>query len=74
MGGVYPEVAERKEHIRNVVRAEEERFYETLAAGTERLLEKIEGLKKRNPHPAPAKKLSCFMTPLAFPWISLKKS
>lgn len=46
MGGVYPEVAERKEHIRNVVRAEEERFYETLAAGTERLLEKIEGLKK----------------------------
>jgi len=46
MGGVYPEVVERKEHIVNVVRAEEERFYETLAAGTERLLEKIEGLKK----------------------------
>ncbi len=46
MGHVYPEVVERKEHIVNVVRAEEERFYETLAAGTERLLEKIEGLKK----------------------------
>lgn len=46
MGSVYPEVRDRKDHILNVVRAEEERFYETLAAGTERLLEKIEGLKK----------------------------
>jgi len=46
MGGVYPEVSERKDHILNVVRAEEERFYETLASGTERLMEKIEGLKK----------------------------
>jgi alanyl-tRNA synthetase len=46
MGDVYPELVNRKEHIVNVVRAEEERFYETLAAGTERLLEKIEGLKK----------------------------
>lgn len=46
MGATYPEVVERKEHIRNVVRAEEERFYETLAAGTERLMEKIEHLTK----------------------------
>ena len=46
MGATYPEVADRKEHIRNVVRAEEERFYETLAAGTERLMEKIEHLTK----------------------------
>jgi alanyl-tRNA synthetase len=46
MGSVYPELVNRKEHILNVVRAEEERFFETLAAGTERLLEKIEGLKK----------------------------
>jgi alanyl-tRNA synthetase len=46
MGNVYPEVVERKEHIVNVVHAEEERFFETLAAGTERLLEKIENLKK----------------------------
>jgi len=46
MGDVYPELSNRKEHIVNVVKAEEERFYETLAAGTERLLEKIEELKK----------------------------
>ena len=46
MGGVYPELTERKDHIVNVTRAEEERFYETLAAGTERLMEKIEELGK----------------------------
>ena len=46
LGAVYPELVDRKDHIVNVVRAEEERFYETLAAGTERLLGKIEDLKK----------------------------
>ncbi len=46
MGSVYPEVVNRKEHIVNVVRAEEERFYETIAIGTERLMEKVEALKK----------------------------
>ena len=46
MGGVYPEVKDRQDHIFNVVRAEEERFYETLAAGTERLMEKIQNLQK----------------------------
>ncbi|HVM32417.1 MAG TPA: alanine--tRNA ligase [bacterium] len=46
MGGVYPELESRKDHIVNVTRAEEERFYETLAAGTERLMEKIGELQK----------------------------
>ncbi len=46
MGSIYPEVKDRKEHIVNVVKAEEERFYETLASGTERLMEKIESLQK----------------------------
>ncbi len=46
MGSIYPEVKDRKEHIVNVVKAEEERFYETLASGTERLMEKIENLQK----------------------------
>lgn len=46
MGSVYAEVKDRQTHIVNVVRAEEERFYETLALGTERLSEKIEALKK----------------------------
>jgi alanyl-tRNA synthetase len=46
MGPIYPEVKDRKEHIVNVVKAEEERFYETLASGTERLMEKIEAMQK----------------------------
>ncbi|HET9870957.1 MAG TPA: alanine--tRNA ligase-related protein, partial [bacterium] len=46
LGGVYPELTARQDHIVNVVKAEEERFYETLAAGTERLMEKIDGLLK----------------------------
>ncbi len=46
MGSVYPEVVDRESHIVNVVRAEEERFYETLALGTERLMGKVEVLKK----------------------------
>jgi len=46
MGKVYPEVVDRQSHIVNVVRAEEERFYETLALGTERLKEKVETMKK----------------------------
>ncbi|HTA77796.1 MAG TPA: alanine--tRNA ligase, partial [bacterium] len=46
MGKVYAEVVDRQSHIVNVVRAEEERFYETLALGTERLKEKVEALKK----------------------------
>jgi alanyl-tRNA synthetase len=46
MGSVYPEVVDRQSHIVNVVRAEEERFYETLALGTERLMGKVEVLKK----------------------------
>jgi alanyl-tRNA synthetase len=35
MGDAYPELVERKKHILQVVRAEEERFLETLAQGTE---------------------------------------
>uniref|UniRef100_A0A7C2IQZ5 Alanine--tRNA ligase n=1 Tax=Ammonifex degensii TaxID=42838 RepID=A0A7C2IQZ5_9THEO len=35
MGDVYPELLEKREHILQVVRAEEERFWETLAQGTD---------------------------------------
>ncbi|HTA77799.1 MAG TPA: alanine--tRNA ligase, partial [bacterium] len=46
MGSVYPEVVERQMHIINVVKAEEERFFETLDAGTERLMQKVEAMDK----------------------------
>jgi len=45
MGKAYPELVERQEHVLRVVQAEEERFGETLAQGTEMLNQIIAGLK-----------------------------
>lgn len=45
MGGAYPELVERQDHVLKVVRAEEERFGETLAQGTEMLNQIITGIK-----------------------------
>ncbi len=39
MGGVYPELVTKREHIERVVQAEEERFLETIAGGLRRLEE-----------------------------------
>ena len=46
MGDVYPELPRRQEHIVNVVRAEEEKFFETLEAGTQQLKGKVAQLKQ----------------------------
>jgi alanyl-tRNA synthetase len=48
MGPVYPEVVRRQEHIVNVVRAEEEKFFETLEAGTQQLKGKVAQLRQNN--------------------------
>jgi alanyl-tRNA synthetase len=37
MGAVYPELAEKKSHLESVTRAEEERFFDTVEGGLERL-------------------------------------
>jgi len=37
MGGIYPELKEKAQHIASVTRAEEERFLETIEGGLERL-------------------------------------
>src|SRR5258708_9010650 len=37
MGGVYPELVVKREHIEKVVQAEEERFLETIAGGLRRM-------------------------------------
>ncbi len=42
MGGVYPELLAKREHIEKVVQAEEERFLETIAGGLRRM-EEIKG-------------------------------
>ncbi len=46
MGAVYPELIRRQEHIVNVVKAEEEKFFETLEAGTQQLKSKVALLKQ----------------------------
>src|SRR5581483_8480379 len=39
MGGVYPELIAKRAHVESVTRAEEERFFDTIAGGLERLEE-----------------------------------
>lgn len=46
MGAVYPELLEKQDHILKVIQAEEERFGETLAQGTEMFNQVIAVLKK----------------------------
>ncbi|OPX83697.1 MAG: Alanine--tRNA ligase [Pelotomaculum sp. PtaB.Bin013] len=46
MGAAYQELTEKQEHVLKVIQAEEERFGETLAQGTEMLNQIIAGLKK----------------------------
>ncbi|HVH69075.1 MAG TPA: alanine--tRNA ligase [Gemmatimonadales bacterium] len=44
MGAVYPELVAKRAHIENVTRAEEERFFDTIEGGLERL-EQLKGAK-----------------------------
>ncbi len=46
MGEAYPELGEREEYVKKVVRAEEERFAETLDRGLAILNEAVTGLKR----------------------------
>ncbi len=49
MGAAFPEIKERREHVKSVVEAEERRFGQTLEQGMERfgeMLEKTKGEKK----------------------------
>jgi len=47
MGDAYPDLLQREEYIRKVVRAEEERFAETLDNGLRILNEEVASLKKK---------------------------
>ena len=48
LGGVFPELIERKNHIANVIRAEEEHFNRSLDRGLEIFDKIIAGLKENN--------------------------
>jgi alanyl-tRNA synthetase len=47
MKEAYPDLGQREKHIVQVIRSEEERFQETLQAGTRRLEERLEEMKER---------------------------
>ncbi|MFS8639773.1 MAG: alanine--tRNA ligase, partial [Symbiobacteriaceae bacterium] len=47
MGGAYPEVRQRAEYVRQVIRAEEERFFRTLDQGMVILADVIQRTKER---------------------------
>jgi alanyl-tRNA synthetase len=44
MGNVYPELIQKRSHLESVTRAEEERFFDTIEGGLERL-EQLQGAK-----------------------------
>src|SRR6059036_483152 len=44
MGNVYPELVQKRSHVESVTRAEEERFFDTIEGGLERL-EQLQGAK-----------------------------
>ena len=44
IGGVYPELIQKRSHMESVTRAEEERFFDTIEGGLERL-EQLQGAK-----------------------------
>src|SRR5438094_633781 len=44
LGSVYPELVQKRSHLESVTRAEEERFFDTIEGGLERL-EQLEGAK-----------------------------
>jgi alanyl-tRNA synthetase len=81
MGGAYPELLSRREHLLKATRGEEERFLTTIADGMARFDEMAPvrpgagGSEKRmgrgkNLRSFPGGKPSGFTTPSVFPWIS----
>jgi alanyl-tRNA synthetase len=73
MGAIYPEVTDRQAHIINVVKAEEERFLETLDAGTERLMHKIEAMDKAGVRILPGDEAFMLYDTYGFPLDSTKE-
>ena len=46
MGEIYPELVQRQTHVSNVIKAEEERFFETLEQGEQRLEELMNSMTR----------------------------
>ncbi|MCM2265069.1 MAG: alanine--tRNA ligase [Desulfuromonadales bacterium] len=67
MGEAYPELGEREEYIKKVVRAEEERFAETLDRGLAILNEAVTGLKAQQQTVIPGETLFQLHDTYGFP-------
>jgi alanyl-tRNA synthetase len=67
MGEAYPELGEREEYIKKVVRAEEERFAETLDRGLAILNEAVAGLKEKQQSVIPGETLFQLYDTYGFP-------
>jgi alanyl-tRNA synthetase len=67
MGGAYPDLGAREEYIKKVVRAEEERFAETLDRGLAILNEAVAGLKAQRQSVIPGETLFQLYDTYGFP-------
>lgn len=67
MQSYYPEILERKDHIMNIIKVEEERFIETLNDGLERLNEIIEREKQLNRSVIPGEEVFRLYDTYGFP-------
>ncbi len=67
MGDIYPEVLQRQDHVFNVVKAEEEKFFETLESGTLQLKQRVGALSQRGLKELPGKEAFLLYDTYGFP-------
>ncbi|MCR4402203.1 MAG: alanine--tRNA ligase [Firmicutes bacterium] len=67
MGGVYPELVERRDHIRKTLSIEEERFIDRLDQGTSILQDVIEGLRSAGKNEVPGEEAFRLYDTFGFP-------
>jgi alanyl-tRNA synthetase len=67
MGSAYPEVTEKVEMVKSVIRSEEEAFFKTLNRGLEKLNELIDGAKKDGTKKMSGESLFMLYDSLGFP-------
>lgn len=67
MGYIYPEINDNLEYIKKVIKAEEERFHETLNEGIKLVNEKIEKIKKEGGQEIPGQVVFTLYDTYGFP-------
>ncbi len=67
MGGCYPEIKQRQDHVTAIIKSEEERFQHTLDAGLARLNDVMAEVKKQNRAIIPGDKIFQLYDTFGFP-------